>query len=100
MPTLSQVDNIYNEELLKRAPGEMADAGDDWRDQVQGFFFPGNEDTVDQCALAVFRQSLALDGLKPTPAARKQVRKVVNTDTVTDKAIGIIFLACFTPPEQ
>ncbi len=100
MPTLAQVKAIYRDELLSRAPGQMAQIGENWPDQFQGFFFPGNEDVVDQCALKVFRLALAIDGLLPTDSSRKQVRKVINTDTVTDLAISIIFLACFTPPEQ
>jgi hypothetical protein len=97
MLTFAVVKRMYREELLRRAPEAMEEVGDGWADQFQGFFFPNAEDVVDQCALVVFRDCLALNGQKPTEAARKQVRKVINTDTITEQAISIVFLACFTP---
>ena len=100
MLTFAQVKAIYKDELQQRAPDKMNQVGDDWHAQFQGFFFPGNEDVVDQCAIKVFRLALAIDGLGPRPQARKHIRKLINTDTVTDYAISVVFLACFTPPEE
>ncbi len=71
MLTLSQVKTIYRDELLKRAPNQMAQVGDNWPDQFQGLFFPGNEDVVEQCALKVFRLALAIDGLTASTVARE-----------------------------
>jgi hypothetical protein len=99
MPTMTQVKAIYKRELVQRAPEKMTRAGDNWPAQFQGFFFPGNEDVVDQCALSVLKQSLAVDGRTATEAARKQVRNTIGLTTVTDKAVGIVFLTCFIPPK-
>jgi len=97
MPTFTKVKQIYKDELTNRAPGKMAEAGDNFALQSQGFYFPGNEDAVDQCALAVLRQALEADGMTVTESARKRVRSAIGTQTVTNNAMDIVFLAVFAP---
>jgi len=62
-----------------------------------GFYFPENEDTTDLCALAVLDTTLQEDGTTVPSSVRKNVRDLINTDTVADKAIGMIFLATAQP---
>jgi hypothetical protein len=97
MPTFARVKQIYKAELTNRAPEKMREAGDNFELQFQGFYFPGNEDVVDQCALAVLKQALADDGMTVTEAARKRVRSAIGTQTVTSNAMDIVFLAAFAP---
>ncbi|MBL8219090.1 MAG: hypothetical protein JNL62_07665 [Bryobacterales bacterium] len=97
MPTFAKVRQLYKDELANRAPGKMAEAGDNFGLQLQGFFFPGNEDAVDQCALAVLREALRADGMAVTETARKRVRSAIGTQTVTNTAVDIVFLTVFAP---
>ena len=62
-----------------------------------GFYFPRNEDTTDLCALAVLSRALKEDGMRVSDAVKKRVRELVNTPTIVDDAITIIFLATAQP---
>ena len=97
MATRARVSALMGQELNKRAKEQFTEAGATWKDQKMGFYFPDNEDTVDLCALAALDAALAEDGTTITQNVRKNVRSLVNTDTVVDKAIGIIFLATAQP---
>jgi len=99
MPTMKQVSDIYDAELTARSPKKMAKAGDGWADQKQGFYFT-EEDVVDQCALAVLRQALELDGKTATPSARKTVQDLIDRSTLTDDAIKTVFLTCYVPKSK
>jgi hypothetical protein len=91
------VQRLMREYLEENAEERLEDAGDTWPQQLMGFYFPENEDTVDLCALTVLQQALALDGTTVPTSVRKGVRETVNTDTLTSDAITIIWLATFVP---
>jgi hypothetical protein len=97
MATRARVSSLMNQELKARAPAQMTEAGETWKQQLLGFYFPENEDTVDLCALAVLDTALKEDGTTVQPNVRKNVRTLIKTDTVTDKAISIIFRATAQP---
>ncbi len=84
-------------ELKDRAAEQFAEAGETWRQQLMGFYFPENEDTVDLCALAVLDAALTEDGTTVSSHVRRNVTSLVNTGTLTEDAIGIIFLATAQP---
>ena len=83
--------------LDKNAHDRLINAGDGWADVEMGFYFPEDEDAVNLCALTVLAQALAGDGTTVTNSVRKHVKDLINTDTVTDKAISIIWMATFQP---
>lgn len=97
MATRARVSTLMSGELQQRAAERFTEAGDTWKSQNMGFYFPGNEDTVDLCALAVLDAALKEDGTTAPDGVRKNVRSLVNTATVADDAIGIIFLATAQP---
>ena len=97
MAKRARVSTLMFQELKARAGDQLKEAGDTWKDQEMGFYFPENADTTDFCALAVLDNALEEDGTTVPSSVRKNVRSLVNTDTVTDKAIGIIFLATAQP---
>ena len=84
-------------ELSQRAPERREAASDTWPRQKMSFFFPGNEDTVDLCALAVLNGALEEDGTRVTPSVTTRVRELISTATVVDDATTIIFLATAQP---
>jgi hypothetical protein len=86
-----------DEVLTERAPDRRAAARDTWFRQKMSFFFPGNEDTVDLCAIKVLNVALSEDGTRVTNSVTKRVRELIGTTTVTDEAITIIFLATARP---
>jgi hypothetical protein len=85
------------QELRDRAPKRRKAASDTWPRQKMSFFFPGNEDTVDLCALAVLDRALKEDGTRVTPSVTVRVRELVGTATVVDDAITVVFLATAQP---
>jgi hypothetical protein len=95
----SRVEEIMRQELASRAADRMGKAGDTWKKQVLGFFFPKNEDTVDLCALAVLDRALAEDGTTVPPPVRKDVRDLIATSTKVKDAVSMIFLATAQPIE-
>jgi hypothetical protein len=86
-----------DEELTDRAPERREEAAETWHRQPMGFYFPRNEDTTDLCALAVLNRALKEDGMRVSDAVKKRVRELVNTPTIVDDAITIIFLATARP---
>jgi len=97
MAKRARVSALMFQELKQRAGDQLKEAGDTWKAQLMGFYFPENEDTTDLCALAVLDTALKEDGTTVPSSVRKNVRDLINTDTVTDKAIGMIFLATAQP---
>lgn len=97
MPTRARIKAIMDEVLTERAPDRRAAARDTWFRQKMSFFFPGNEDTVDLCAIKVLNVALSEDGTRVTSSVTKRVRELIGTTTVTDEAITIIFLATARP---
>lgn len=91
------VQGLMREYLKAKASEKFANAGATWLQQLMGFYFPDNEDTVDLCALTVLKQALELDGTSVPDSVRKSVRGLINTDTGTDAAIDTIWLATFVP---
>jgi len=86
-----------NQELRSRARDELEEAGNTWKKQAMGFFFPGHEDAVDLCALAVLDRALAEDGTRVPSSVRKQVKELIGTTSKTKDAISIVFLATARP---
>jgi len=97
MPTHKRVSDIYEAELTNRSPERMEMAGRHWRAQLQGFYFPGSEDVIDQCALDVLKIALEEEGRTPTEQVRRRVRTQIGIPTVTSGAIDIVFLAAAQP---
>lgn len=97
MAKRARVATLMLQELKQRSGEQLKEAGDTWKDQVLGFYFPENEDTVDLCVLSVLDTALQEDGTSVPAAVRKNVRDLVNTDTVTNNAISMIFLATAQP---
>jgi hypothetical protein len=93
------VKTIMDQELTDRAAERKKAANDTWPRQKMSFFFPGNEDTVDLCALAVLDRALEEDGTRVIAAVKKRVRELVSTGTVVDDAISVVFLATAQPME-
>jgi hypothetical protein len=88
---------IMDEVLTERAPDRRAAARETWFRQRMSFFFPGNEDTVDLCAIRVLHLVLTEDGTRVQGSVTKRVRELIGTATITDEAITIIFLAAAQP---
>jgi hypothetical protein len=84
-------------ELASRAQARRAAAGDTWLRQKMSFFFPGNEDTVDLCVMAVLRKALEEDRTALPIGEAKRVRDLIGTTTVIDDAVTVIFLATARP---
>ena len=97
MPAYVTVKKLYRQELTARALSRMQQAGPAWTAQQQAYYVPGNEQTVDQCALAVLSRSLLADGREVNQSARKRVRHAINLTTSTERAINIIYLTCLVP---
>ena len=91
------VKRLMREYLETNAAQRLEQAGAAWTSQTMGFYFPGNEDTVDLCALTVLREALSLDGTTVSDSVRRGVRDLVNTGTTVDNAITTIWLATFQP---
>jgi hypothetical protein len=97
MATRLTVKKLMKQYLDEKAHDRLEQAGTTWLQQAMGFYFPGNEDTADLCALTVLKQALASDGTTVTSSVKSAVRDLVNTDTVTDDAVKVIWLATFQP---
>ena len=97
MAQKNRVEALMKGELTARASAKMASAGDTWRVQTMGFFFPGNEDTVDLAALAVLDRVLGEDGTTIPSNVRNDVATLIGTATPVRDAIRIIFVATAQP---
>lgn len=91
------VERLMKEYLSEFASQQFNNAGSTWKQQQMTFYFPGNEDTTDICAIRVLRATLAHDGTAVTDSVETGVRRLVNTDTTADASIETIWLASFVP---
>lgn len=91
------VERLMKEYLYEFASQQFNNAGTTWKQQQMNFYFPGNEDTTDICAIRVLRATLQHDGTAVTDSVETSVRRLVNTDTTADVSIETIWLASFVP---
>jgi hypothetical protein len=100
MATDAHVKDLLADELFDRANAKFTEAGDDWSKKDMGFFFPGNENTVDLCALAVLDTVLGEEQIQIPDAGRSHFADVVKTSTKVVDAIKIIALTALKPSPQ
>lgn len=100
MATDARVKDLLADELFTRANAKFNDAGDSWPKKEMGFFFPGNENTVDSCALAVLDKVLDEDQTTIPNKRREHLAVVIKTSTKASDAIKIIALTALKPRPQ
>ena len=100
MATDKRVMELFAEELADRAKSQFNKVLDGWVKEDMDFFFPGDENTVDLCALAVLDRALAEDGATVPKKVRKNLAVLINGSSNAKKSALIIALTTLQPTKK